>query len=687
MIRALLTLTCLLWAVQIWAFGLSVNETRFASGDTLTVELDQRWSSSEAADVYVGVMLPMTGQMFYYTPQGFMPDMQPFASGAAPAGNQEILSFDWPAGMPLGEYTFYAVAIRSNTIFEYLSEVETASVVFTDPSSEPAPAPRCAEGFRYADGVAERVYSQTLELEQQTGAAPFSYQLSEGSLPNGLSLDGSSGLIQGTPTGRGMSAFTVQVTDSQGNQTDCQGAIKVYGILTFGESGTFKGCNGLQMALNAVQDLDEIRIQQGTYDCVGLELAENKEIPNGIKISGGWDASFENQTVDPDLTVFDAGNHLVDGVDSEELCNNANGVWHRIEVPSGFFAEYLGRCYQKQVNIGQFFVFKAGPVNLEALRFQNALGGAVDFRSFISNNSISDSAFDSNTATHGGAVHGKANISHSTFSNNMSGNNGGAVYGSGNITQSTFNNNTAYYGWGGAIYATTRINISHSTFNNNMSEDFGGAIYGGDYSNISNSIFSGNAAQSNGGAVYSADDISHSTFIGNTAENGGAVANSKTIINSLFIGNSAKQGSAIYTTYYSHSTVVSSTLVSNSATEAGGGFYGQGTILNSIFHENTVGSEANDITRGGDVTLDYSLVNYIDGAVDYGIHNIMGDPKFVDAVNGDYRLSADSPALDIGDSSVLDNYEFAQDDQGNPLDLDNKPRVSGANIDMGAFER
>ncbi len=64
----------------------------------------------------------------------------------------------------------------------------------------------------------------------------------------------------------------------------------------------------------------------------------------------------------------------------------------------------------------------------------------------------------------------------------------------------------------------------------------------------------------------------------------------------------------------------------------------------------------------------------------------MRDP-FIDAANGDYHLSADSPALDIGDASVLDAYGFAKDEQGNLVDLDGKPRVNGSGIDLGMFEQ
>jgi hypothetical protein len=46
------------------------------------------------------------------------------------------------------------------------------------------------------------------------GKAPFSWKLASGQLPPGLTLDATSGTLQGTPIATGTYAFTVRVTDS-----------------------------------------------------------------------------------------------------------------------------------------------------------------------------------------------------------------------------------------------------------------------------------------------------------------------------------------------------------------------------------------------------------------------------------------------------------------------------------------
>ena len=58
-----------------------------------------------------------------------------------------------------------------------------------------------------------------------------------------------------------------------------------------------------------------------------------------------------------------------------------------------------------------------------------------------------------------------------------------------------------------------------------------------------------------------------------------------------------------------------------------------------------------------------------------GMNTIVADPKFVDAANGDYHLSANSPAIDAADPAATD-----------AIDFDGISRPQGAGRDIGAFE-
>src|SRR5664280_2382787 len=64
-------------------------------------------------------------------------------------------------------------------------------------------------------GVVGAPYSATLGVVRGTGTPPFTWSITSGNLPPGLSLNSSTGAITGTPTMIGNSSFTVQVTDAK----------------------------------------------------------------------------------------------------------------------------------------------------------------------------------------------------------------------------------------------------------------------------------------------------------------------------------------------------------------------------------------------------------------------------------------------------------------------------------------
>ena len=64
-------------------------------------------------------------------------------------------------------------------------------------------------------GTAGTAYSTTLQASG--GTTPYSWSVSAGTLPAGLSLVASTGVISGTPTAAGTASFTVQVTDAANN--------------------------------------------------------------------------------------------------------------------------------------------------------------------------------------------------------------------------------------------------------------------------------------------------------------------------------------------------------------------------------------------------------------------------------------------------------------------------------------
>lgn len=64
------------------------------------------------------------------------------------------------------------------------------------------------------DGVAGTAYSQT--VSGSGGAAPYTFAVTAGTLPTGLTLNGGTGAITGTPTVTGAFNFTITATDNNG---------------------------------------------------------------------------------------------------------------------------------------------------------------------------------------------------------------------------------------------------------------------------------------------------------------------------------------------------------------------------------------------------------------------------------------------------------------------------------------
>jgi len=594
------------------AIELSLNQTRFLSGDNLVLTLDEDWT--DEADIYVAVSLPGIETWYFLTPSGFALDVLPYAQAQKAGDSREIFRIEaLTEGLPVGEYGFIAGITQPNTL-DIIGEIVQTPFLYLATGDD--------GNISFPDGLIEHFYS--FALAPQSGPQTERFSLTEGTLPAGLTLGEETGLIQGTPTEGGAAQFTIQATDNKDNVSEIEGLIRVWNVLTFGEHGTFKGCNGLQMALNMAKDLDEVRIEQGRYSCNGLETP-TKKWEYGIKISGGWDSSFKNQSYDPTLTVLEGkGKKIVDI--EPKTCLLTDGVsWDDYELMVGISPSELS-CVEDGKSILTIST-NSGIVTVENLSFNNGYASSG-----------------------GGAITG--NLNNSDLMNMM-----------------------------------LNLNVNNCIFANNESGTFGGAIVSG---NITNSIFTNNKSLTGGGAVSVSKKIVNSIFKNNATlaptSAGGAVDAVTSIINSIFINNSSGgDGGAVYGSYATN--ITNSTFTNNSATNSGGAFRGRGTILNSIFAQNQAAGEDNDITPGSrKLHVDYTIANYISGGVDIGTHFIMGEPRFVDAANGDFRLLPDSPAINVGDSSVVDEYPFLKDGSGNPLDLDGNPRIVGDAIDLGAFE-
>ena len=78
-----------------------------------------------------------------------------------------------------------------------------------------APQPPTITTTSLPGGTTGTAYSTTLQAS--SGTTPYTWSLSAGTLPAGLSLAASTGVISGTPTTAGTVSFTVKVTDAANN--------------------------------------------------------------------------------------------------------------------------------------------------------------------------------------------------------------------------------------------------------------------------------------------------------------------------------------------------------------------------------------------------------------------------------------------------------------------------------------
>ena len=138
---------------------------------------------------------------------GTAPYTWSISSGSLPAGLSLVASTGVISGTPTTTGTVsFTVQVKdaaNNTGTKALSIAVAA-----------AAQPPTVTTTSLPSGTVGTAYSTTLQASG--GTAPYTWSISSGSLPAGLSLVASTGVISGTPTAVGQSSFTVQVSDSVG---------------------------------------------------------------------------------------------------------------------------------------------------------------------------------------------------------------------------------------------------------------------------------------------------------------------------------------------------------------------------------------------------------------------------------------------------------------------------------------
>jgi len=202
-----------------------------AYSDTIILEAPLTITTSSLASGTTGTYYSQT----LTATSGVTPHSWSLDSGSLPAG----LSLS-ATGVISGTPVSYGTSSFTVRVTDAVSSTATKTLSLTINGS-----PLTITTYYLASGVTGTYYSKTLAASG--GALPYSWSIASGSLPAGLSLSSSTGVISGTLVSAGTSTFVAQVTDAVSSTATKTLSISVISIpptittssLASGTTGTY----------------------------------------------------------------------------------------------------------------------------------------------------------------------------------------------------------------------------------------------------------------------------------------------------------------------------------------------------------------------------------------------------------------------------------------------------------------
>jgi hypothetical protein len=239
------------------------------------------------ADVTVALQSSSPDGVFATTAKG-----KPVTSVTIPAGADSATFFygDTQVGSPVITATPQAAGVTAAT----QTETITAQPLAVTTAGLP-------------DGTAGQAYKQ--DLAASGGVSPYTWSVTAGSLPDGLSLS-PSGEISGTPRTSGTFQFTVQAADAESPQLSASQALSV----TIGPGTITATVTGSQ-----------------SFGSSAATFTETDDAPSGVSLSGTASCTTVNGGTAVDSSLAAGGDYTIDG-------SSCSGL----SAPSGYTLSYTG---------------------------------------------------------------------------------------------------------------------------------------------------------------------------------------------------------------------------------------------------------------------------------------------------------------------------------------------------------